>query len=119
MRTLWKGILDRSAYADREALEEAAIMEVKRLLDVDITRLEVRTTPVRASDSLVQVYVAYAGLCPAVSPESGTACRLPDTPAAHYAGHESFWADGLKVAWPKRDQDFRRWGATLPLDISH
>lgn len=48
--------------------------------------------------------------CPSRSPETQSACVLPDEPDAHDAGHESARVDIVRACWATRPEDWKRWG---------
>jgi len=49
------------------------------------------------------------GVCPAVSPESGRPCVLPNAREYHSRGHESARVDVVRVVWGTTDEDADRW----------
>lgn len=52
--------------------------------------------------------------CSAVSPESKSPCVLPDSRAAHLAGHESARVQGVRVCWSTTDEERARWASQEP-----
>lgn len=48
--------------------------------------------------------------CPATSPESVSACVLPDNRDAHMAGHESARIDGVRAVWATTSEETRPLG---------
>lgn len=53
-----------------------------------------------------------APTCPALSPESGTPCALPDLPLWHFMGHQSETVRSGSTCWGTGDLDHERWGWT-------
>lgn len=57
----------------------------------------------------------FESICPALSPDDGRPCRLPDTRAAHIAGHETERVGGHRSVWQTSPEDHARWEAAPAL----